>query len=178
MSSKHRCAPPASDRREHTCVVASGRLAGWIAGWSVTVAQKKKQRKRRRSSAKAASRVKVRAGKKATKRKAVARRTRRKARQSNDVLNARGIEIVSMSAVRPKARSARVGAGAGDYTGVSPVEGADSESPRELLEEGNTLEAEAVSGVQNAPNADRSEVRTREVPEDDVPPEYLDPDRP
>jgi len=82
------------------------------------------------------------------------------------------VETVSLSEVRPKARSARAGSsggGGGDYSGLSPVEGADSESPRELLEEGQTFEAGIVQGVQNAPNADQGEIRTREVPEDDVP---------
>jgi hypothetical protein len=51
---------------------------------------------------------------------------------------------------------------------------ADSESPEELAEEGNAFEAGIVSGVENAPDPDVDEVRTREVPEDDVPAEYLD----
>jgi hypothetical protein len=34
-----------------------------------------------------------------------------------------------------------------------------------------------VEGVQNVPDADRGEIRTREVPEDDVPTEYLDKDQ-
>ena len=51
---------------------------------------------------------------------------------------------------------------------------ADSESVEELVEEGNAYEAGILSGVENAPDADVSEVRTREVPEDDVPEEYLD----
>lgn len=51
---------------------------------------------------------------------------------------------------------------------------ASSESVEELLEEGNAFEAEIVSGVENAPDADQGEVRTRQVPEDDVPEEYLD----
>ena len=42
----------------------------------------------------------------------------------------------------------------------------------ELLEEGNAFEAGVVSGLRNPENARRS--RTREVPEDDVPGEYLD----
>jgi hypothetical protein len=37
------------------------------------------------------------------------------------------------------------------------LEGADSESVDELLEEGNTFEAEAVKGVQDAGDADESE---------------------
>jgi len=44
----------------------------------------------------------------------------------------------------------------------------------ELLEEGNAFEAEAVKGVEDAPDADEGEVRTHEVPEDDVPDEYKD----
>lgn len=51
---------------------------------------------------------------------------------------------------------------------------ADSESAEELAEEGNAFEAGIVAGVENAPDPDVSEVRTHEVPEDDVPEEYLD----
>ena len=51
---------------------------------------------------------------------------------------------------------------------------ADSESVEELVEEGNAYEAGILSGVENAPDAGVEEVRTREVPEDDVPAEYLD----
>jgi|SRR5579863_152798 len=64
----------------------------------------------------------------------------------------------------------------GDSIGVSDEERADSESVSELLDEGNTFEAGVVSGVQRADDADESEVRTREFPEDDVPEEYLDND--
>ena len=148
------------------------------------MAQKKKQTKRVKISAKAKSRsrvrAKARAGKSAARKAAKKRFTPKKRRvsRSGDVLEVRASETIPLSAIKPKARSARVGGGAGDYTGVSPVEGADSESPRELLEEGQTFESEAVIGVQNTPNADQSEVKTREVPEYDVPPEYLDPDRP
>ncbi len=65
----------------------------------------------------------------------------------------------------------------GDLQGLSNVESADSESVDELLEEGNAFEAEAVQGVQDADNADEKPVRTHEVPEDNVPPEYLDQDQ-
>ena len=56
------------------------------------------------------------------------------------------------------------------------VEGADSESVDELLDEGNAFEAGAVRGVEHADDADEREVETREVLEDDVPDEYLDKD--
>jgi hypothetical protein len=64
----------------------------------------------------------------------------------------------------------------GDLQGLSRREGADSESVDELLEEGNAFEADAVSGVEEADGADEKEVHTHEVPEDDVPGEYLDED--
>ena len=72
--------------------------------------------------------------------------------------------------------SAPSGRNAGDLQGLSNVEGADSESVDELLDEGNAFEADAVRGVEDAENADESEVHTHEVPEDDVPDEYLDKD--
>jgi len=53
---------------------------------------------------------------------------------------------------------------------------ADSESVEELLEEGNSFEAGVVFGVENSKDSSVSEVTTRQVPEDDVPGEYLDED--
>jgi len=67
--------------------------------------------------------------------------------------------------------------GAGDLQGLSNRPTANSESVGELLEEGNAFEAEAVEGVEGAPDADQGEVRTHEVPEDDVPQEYLEKDQ-
>jgi hypothetical protein len=64
----------------------------------------------------------------------------------------------------------------GDLQGISLEDRADSESVGELLEEGQTREAEAVQAIEDAPDADQGEVRTRQVPEDDVPEEYLDQD--
>lgn len=64
----------------------------------------------------------------------------------------------------------------GDLEGLSNVESADSESVDELLEEGNAFEAGVVAGVEDSRDREGQEVRTREVPEDDVPQEYLDQD--
>jgi len=61
----------------------------------------------------------------------------------------------------------------GDIQGLPEAEIADSESVEELAEEGQAFEAELIDAVENAPER---EVRTREVPEDDVPEEYLDED--
>ena len=63
----------------------------------------------------------------------------------------------------------------GDLQGLSRTPGADSESVSELVEEGNPFEAEIVNAVEAADDTTK-EVRTREVPEDDVPEEYLDKD--
>jgi N utilization substance protein A len=60
----------------------------------------------------------------------------------------------------------------GDLQGISDVADADSESVKDLVEQGNAFEAEAVDGVENAKDPDVSEVTTRQVPEDDVPEEY------
>jgi hypothetical protein len=69
------------------------------------------------------------------------------------------------------------GAGqAGDTQGLSDVADADSQSVEELAEEGQYFEAAVISGIENAPAADVSEVKTREVPQDDVPPEYQQPE--
>src|SRR5437868_909973 len=69
------------------------------------------------------------------------------------------------------------GGQSGDLQGLSNIEGADSESVAELIEEGNAFEADAVTGVEHAGDNDEKEVRTHEVPEDDVPEEYLDKNR-
>jgi hypothetical protein len=45
---------------------------------------------------------------------------------------------------------------------------------RELVEEGQYFEAALVNAIENAPDADVSEVRTTQVPEEDVPLEYLE----
>ncbi len=67
------------------------------------------------------------------------------------------------------------GGQSGDIQGLPRGENVDTESVEELVEEGQALEAEFVSGVENAPDADQGEIRIREVPEDDVPDEYKNP---
>lgn len=72
--------------------------------------------------------------------------------------------------------SPRSGAQSGDLQGLSDVERADSESVDELVDEGNAFEAGVVAGVEEADEDGPREVHTHEVPEDDVPEEYLDQD--
>lgn len=62
----------------------------------------------------------------------------------------------------------------GDTQGLPDEAQADSESVRELVEEGQYFEAAIIDSIENAPDPDESEVTTHEVPEDDVPIEYLE----
>ena len=72
---------------------------------------------------------------------------------------------VDTAAVLPKGLGARSGGQSGDLQGLSNLESANSESVDELLEEGNAFEAEIVKGVEDAGDADESEVHTHETPE-------------
>jgi hypothetical protein len=71
------------------------------------------------------------------------------------------VDIVALGLEELEAASNEL---SGDLQGLSNVECADSESVDELLEEGNTFEAEVVMGVEDAEDADGGEVRTHEVP--------------
>jgi hypothetical protein len=76
----------------------------------------------------------------------------------------------------PRGRGLGPGSGgqSGDVQGLRGTAYGDSESVEELMEDGQSFEAEAVAGVENAPDPDQGEIRTHEVSEDDVPSEYLD----
>jgi len=136
-----------------------------------------KQKKAKRGAKKVTAKTKLSAKKKAPKQKAARKPAarRRPARQTQVVVGSKSVETVQL---KRRARAAAAGESGGDFGGVSVVEGADSESPDELLEEGQTFEAGIVSGVENAPDPDQGEVRTHEVTQDDVPEEYDDKDRP
>lgn len=82
-------------------------------------------------------------------------------------------QSVDTEAFAPEALRETSGGQSGDLQGLSNIEAADSESVSELIEEGNAFEADAVKGVEDAGDAEEREVRTHEVPEDDVPDEYL-----
>jgi hypothetical protein len=74
-------------------------------------------------------------------------------------------QSVDTVAFAPEGQGARSGGQSGDLQGLSNIEGADSESVDELLEEGNAFEADVVKGVEDAEDADGGEVRTHEVPQ-------------
>jgi hypothetical protein len=83
-------------------------------------------------------------------------------------------ELSSLSGVigkrtprRPLRGTGSAAAGqSGALQGLSRNPDADSQSVEELVEEGQTHEADVVSGIENAPDADRGEVRTHLDPED------------
>ena len=99
--------------------------------------------------------------------------TKKAAKKIKSRGKASGAELVSYG---PRGLGARSGGQAGDTQGVSSRVNVNSESVKELLEEGQTFEAEAVEGVENALDPDQGEVRTRQLPEDDVPEEYREED--
>jgi len=87
-----------------------------------------------------------------------------------------GIAPYSSVTTRPKGTGPDSAGQSGDTQGLSDVAEAGSESVEELVEEGQFFEAEAIEGVEDASDPDVAEVRTKQVPEDDVPEEYLDRD--
>ena len=87
-----------------------------------------------------------------------------------------GMQTYDTVSTKPKGVGPGSGGQSGDTQGLSDLEEAGSESVEELVEEGQSFEAEVIAGIENAPDADEGEVRSRQVPEDDVPPEYLEED--
>ncbi len=154
-------------RKKTRSTRSTARRAGGTAKGSV-----KRARSRHVSKARGKKAAPRKTGKKAAARK-TARKPKRAAKASRQ------------SSPRPRARldhgwerglGPEAGGQSGDTEQISRAEIADSESVEELLEEGQAFEAGVVEGIENAPDADEGEVRTREVPEDDVPEEYLDKD--
>jgi hypothetical protein len=115
------------------------------------------------------ARKKLTAKKKLTKKKAVPKKASARNRQVQWI--SQSVDTITLALEERRATFSEL---SGDLQGLSNVEYADSESVDELLEEGNAFEAEVVKGVEDAENADEVEVHTHEVPQDDVPAEYLD----
>ena len=127
---------------------------------------KKKSAKKRKTATPRKAATKTRLGSKKKTAPKKARAARKPAAASGPV--------VDTAAFTREGLRARSGGQSGDLQGLSNREGAGSESVDELLEEGNAFEAHIVKGVEDA--VDEAEVHTHEVPEDDVPGEYLDKD--
>jgi len=147
--------------------------------------RKKNQKKQRpRTSKKFTRKERLAAGKKTTaESKAAKSKPAKKVSRKTKIVRAtaavrRKSQSVETVSLEPKGLGTRAGVGAGDLQGISILENVDSESAEELLEEGQAFEAGIISGVEDAPDAGKSEVTTHEVPQDDVPGEYDDKDRP
>ena len=151
------------------------------------MAAKKKSAKKKPSKKAKKKPAKTRriAGKKQTSVKKLPRHQKKSVKKVTAAKNAKKAKsspkIVRNTTARPRPMkfsrerpSSRLDEQSGDLQGLSRIEEADSESVDELVEEGNAFEADVVSGVERAGNEEGREVRTHEVPEDDVPGEYLD----
>lgn len=85
-----------------------------------------------------------------------------------------GMQTYDTVSTKPKGVGPGSGGQSGDTQGLSDLAEAGSESVEELAEEGQSFEADVIAGVEDAPDADEGEVRSKQVPEDDVPSEYLE----
>lgn len=128
---------------------------------------KKKPARKKKSAKKAAPKKKLALKKKPPASKKPVRRKKIRRRPADQI-------SIPVSRRTNRGLGPDSGGQSGDVQGLSGREVADSESVEELAEEGQDYEAGVVSGVENVPDADQGEVRTREVPENDVPEEYLD----
>ena len=86
------------------------------------------------------------------------------------------INGMSKNKNKPKDFGPTSGDHASDDQGLPNIPEADSEGVKELVDEGQPFEGSAVDEVEETSEPEASEVRTRQVPEDDVPPEYLEQD--
>jgi hypothetical protein len=143
-------------------------------------AKKKTTKKTKRAARKKATPAKARSPKAKKRSVKVAKREPAPKRAEKKKVAAakppRNRERVAEVAFPSQRRDLRSGEESGDLQGLSDREAADSESVDELIEEGNAFEADVVAGVESADDSDEKEVHTHEVPEDDVPGEYLDED--
>jgi len=87
-----------------------------------------------------------------------------------------GIQTYTPVLAREKGGGTGSAGQSGDTQGLSDLAEAGPASVEELAEEGQSFEAEAIGGVEDAPEPDVAEVHTKQVPEDDVPSEYLERD--
>ncbi|HVA17162.1 MAG TPA: hypothetical protein VMV59_05535 [Candidatus Dormibacteraeota bacterium] len=149
------------------------------------MAKKKQKRKKKTIRAKTAGKKIVAHKKRTAKRGNVAAKKRltgkaaaslaRKAARKNKAARrerlSRGVHSVGNDiAVMSVGPGSGTAGQSGDIQGLSDVETADSESVRELVEDGQDYEAGIIDGIENAPDADQGEIKTREVPEDEIPP--------
>lgn len=144
------------------------------------MARKKASRKKRTRKKKAAAKSAGSRARKALLRKKAAAAGKRLAKHATgkrrQARRLRGHADEPAEPLIPRRRGLGPDSGgqSGDVQGLRGSALGDSESVEELIEDGQSYEAEAVAGVENALDPDQGEIRTHEVPEDDVPSEYLD----
>lgn len=136
----------------------------------------KKASAKKPAKAKKAAAKKPIAKKKIVKKKAAPKRKPMSAAKAGAPGKGKAKEKVYPMPSRTTESAQRSGLQSGDFQGLARSEGADSESVDELLEEGNAFEAGIVEGVERADDREERPVRTRQMPEPDVPQEYLDED--
>jgi hypothetical protein len=148
---------------------------------------KKSVTKKKRTEKKASPRGSIKARRKTVSKKSTAAKKQRRAgkrtlptplreTQSPAPSTLNGGIFPALEADRSRRGTGAQSAGqSGDLQGLSR-RNVDSESVEELAAEGQSYEAELLSGVEDALDPDQGELRTREVPIDDVPEEYTDKD--
>jgi len=158
--------PDKKTKKKHTRLKKAAAKKGKLVKKTVgkKLAEKRADAKKKPSLKKVATKMNAR-GKKTPHAKA-ADALKRRVPGRRHSLDAEPFELQGLRS-RPAGQS-------GDLQGLSNIETADSESVDELIEEGNAFEAGVVAGVENVGDVDEKEVRTHEIPEDDVPTEYLD----
>ena len=120
-----------------------------------------KKMKAKRPPAKASARA----------RKAASARKPLRAKSRSKVRRRRGAATLLGSITAQSGPRAQAAGQSGDNARLARVARADSQSVEELADEGQSFEAEALSGVEEAEDSEE-EVHTHEVLEDDVPSEY------
>jgi len=88
--------------------------------------------------------------------------TQGKGRSAQNRLASSDLEVLEVSAAEPTGLGPNTTGQSGDIEGLSAIATGNAESVVELVEEGQDLEAEEVSGVENAPDPDEAEVTTHE----------------
>jgi hypothetical protein len=144
--------------------------------------QKKATRKKKAKPAKKSSIAKkITSRGKVARKKIVKKPVRKKPVRKKPVrrkrTSRRAPELATAGALENKRINSRGAGSSGDNQKLSQVEDVDSESVEELIDEGQSYEAAAISGVEDALDPDQGEVTTKQVPEDDVPEEYKEKDQ-
>jgi hypothetical protein len=135
-------------------------------------ATKKKLAKKKKATSRKLTVARKSKGKKKSAPKAPKRRVIRREISSGAESSSLGSGIMRGARERPRrGLGEEAGGQSGDLQGLSEVEDSNAESVEELLEEGQSFEAEVIDAVEHTPDADQGEVRTHERPESEISPD-------